>query len=393
MKILRIITLLVILFVIILIVLPFVNNSGIFSNIGKSINSHNVIKDINSIKDTNTIKDTNLVTNIKNKTNDLKDKPIGFINNLKNKINYGNPDRNLSINSYFCPENDCEYNLVQLINSSKSSIDCAVYDINLKDVADALIAAKNRGLSVNFVTDYDRSGSIYSKVGYLKYNKINVLVSPSDSSYMHNKFCVFDNKTVWLGSMNFTLNGTYKNNNNVLVINDKQLAQEYTNKINSFYENKFSMPIDKNITINRIGNLQNYFCPEDNCEYHVSKQIDDANISIDCMFFSFTLDDITNELETKNISKRFIFESRTVNEYSEYNKLKEMGVLVLLDKNPNSMHNKFCVIDGKILMTGSANLSNNGMKNNDEDLVFVNDFNLAQNYLNYFNKYWKEWNN
>jgi len=386
MKILRIITLLVILFVIILIVLPFVNNNKTFSNVGKSINN-------NTIKDTNSIKDTNLVTNIKNSTNNIKDKPIGFINNLKNKINSINGDRNLSINSYFCPEDDCEYNLIQLINSSKSSIDCAVYDINLKEVADALIAAKKRGLSVNFVTDYDRSGSIYSMVGYLKSNKINVLVSPSDSSYMHNKFCVFDNKIVWLGSMNFTLNGVYKNNNNVLVINDKQLAHKYTNKINSFYENKFSLPVDKNITINRIGNLQNYFCPEDNCEYHVSKFIDDANISIDCMFFSFTLDDITNELEKKNISKRFIFESRNIDKYSEYNKLKEIGVPVLLDKNPNSMHNKFCVIDGKIIMTGSANLSNNGMKNNDEDLVFVNDFNLAQSYLNYFNKYWKEWNN
>ena len=35
---------------------------------------------------------------------------------------------------------------------------------------------------------------------------------------MHNKFVVIDNQWVWLGSWNLTENGTYRNNNNVVLI-------------------------------------------------------------------------------------------------------------------------------------------------------------------------------
>jgi len=111
------------------------------------------------------------------------------------------------------------------------------------------------------------------------------------------------------------------------------------------------------------------------------------------MYFSYTLDSVTEIIKNLDSNKRFIFEKNNSTGYSEYLKLKELNIPVIVDNNPNNMHNKFCIIDNRIVMTGSLNLSVNGTENNDESLVFINDSNIAKQYTHYFNKYWQDWNN
>ena len=349
-----------------------------------------VKSDINELKDDA----NNLLTDANNNigTPQIEINKDSVYSDLEKRYMFGTPDRNLNIQDLFCPEDNCMVRLVEMINSSKTSIDCSIYDIDESSVSDALVAKKNKGLQVRVVTDYIQAGTKASMVGQLKGADINVIVSPKSSSIMHNKFCVFDNKIVWVGSLNFTLNDAHKNNNNVLIINDKEVAELYTKKIDSFFTGSFSQKVSSDIKINKIGDGEFYFCPEDNCASHVISAINDSNLSIECMFFSFTLDAAGDAIVSKNVSKRFIFEKTQVDDYSEYQKLKDNQVPVLLDLNPQNMHNKFCVIDNEIVMTGSMNLSVNGTENNDESLVFIYDKNIAKNYVDYFNKYWELWN-
>ena len=53
---------------------------------------------------------------------------------------------------------------------------------------------------------------------------------------MHNKFMVFDRKAVWTGSMNFTENCAYHNDNNGVYIEDAKLAENYTTKFGWMFE-------------------------------------------------------------------------------------------------------------------------------------------------------------
>jgi phosphatidylserine/phosphatidylglycerophosphate/cardiolipin synthase-like enzyme len=100
---------------------------------------------------------------------------------------------------------------------------------------------------------------------------------------------VFDEKIVWVGSMNFTLNGNYKNNNNVLVLEDKELSKVYTEKIDSFFKGEFSPKVKEIPTINSYGNVESYFCPEDDCLFTLLRVIEDVNSSLDCMFSNINL--------------------------------------------------------------------------------------------------------
>jgi len=104
--------------------------------------------------------------------------------------------------------------------------------------------------------------------------------------------------------------------------------------------------------------IEPYFCPEDHCSSVVIRWISRANESIDIAIYSFTLDSIGDALikaRERGVKIRVIFERDQVNQWSEYSRLKSAGIPVMLDENPAYMHNKFMVIDGKVVLTGSYN--------------------------------------
>lgn len=71
--------------------------------------------------------------------------------------------------------------------------------------------------------------------------------------------------------------------------------------------------------------------------------------------------------------------------------LTDEGVSVRTDASTQSlMHNKFVIIDQKILMTGSYNWTARATKANQENVVIIeNDF-LIQSFTEEFNKLWKK---
>lgn len=316
-----------------------------------------------------------------------------------NTLNLGHPGDELSfedLNStiYFCPEDDCKEKIISLIIDSNNSIECAIYDITSKDISQALISEKEKGNQIRIVTDYGRSSTKTSQVGILKTSGIDVLLSPSESSYMHNKFCVFDDNIVVIGSTNFTENSFSESYNNIMIFENPKLTEILKEKINSFYLGKFSK--DSTVLGEDIySDFSIYFCPNRFCELSVLDKVKEAEKNIVCMIYSFTLDDLADELinaKQRGINIKIILENQQITQYSEYQKLKANNIDVILDNRPFLMHNKFCVIDEETLMTGSMNFSVNGINNNDESLLIIKDKNLSLQYYNYFKTKWYEWN-
>jgi cardiolipin hydrolase len=54
------------------------------------------------------------------------------------------------------------------------------------------------------------------------------------------------------------------------------------------------------------------------------------------------------------------------------------------------MHNKYAIIDESIIVTGSFNWTTQAINNNQENLIFYEDKELASQYLKEFNKLWNE---
>jgi phosphatidylserine/phosphatidylglycerophosphate/cardiolipin synthase-like enzyme len=280
--------------------------------------------------------------------------------------------------------------LVALINSARQSVDMAIYDFDLINVAEALASAQKRGVKVRMVTDTDTvtddNPSIIAAFDILINAGIPV-VDDQRSAIMHHKFVVVDGVKVLTGSWNFTDGDTYRLNNHAIIINSPTLAKNYTYEFEQmFVNNKFgaqkaSGSQRAQLSINNVP-IESYFAPKDKVIDAVINRINGAQKSIHFMAFSYTHDEMGDAMIARfkaGVDVQGVFEKTgSETEYSEFGRMKKAGVSVLQDGNPYTMHHKVIIIDGKTVILGSFNFSDNAAKSNDENLLIIDDAKLAQ---------------
>ncbi|MCD4785829.1 MAG: phospholipase D family protein [Candidatus Eremiobacteraeota bacterium] len=124
-------------------------------------------------------------------------------------------DKSSTINVYFSPNNGVMDRIVSEINNAKSSIDIAMYCFTKREIAQAIIKAKKRGVNIRIVLDKRSSSNKYSKFRFFKNNGINPKIM---GKTMHNKFAVIDKKLLITGSYNWTANAERNNYENILFV-------------------------------------------------------------------------------------------------------------------------------------------------------------------------------
>lgn len=301
-------------------------------------------------------------------------------------------ENNIKINAYFCPKHDCEAAIIESINNAEKSVHCAFYDLNLNDLISA-IAKKSSSADVKVIIDTENyDGQIKGKG--IKVAKTN--------AKMHNKFCVIDDNLVLTGSTNPTNNDANKNNNNLIIINSEYIAENYEAEFNELWGNIYSGgdTVKYNKIHTPIGQIENYFCPED-CAlenngglYRIIELIRNAEKSVKIASFSFTHEGLADELlkaDIEGIDVYVLMERRQRNvQNSQYARLKDFGLNIRVDGNKNNMHNKFIVIDGKIVITGSPNYSFSGFNRNDENMLIIFNEELALGFVKEFDRLFGE---
>lgn len=137
------------------------------------------------------------------------------------------------IECLFSPDDHLQERFINLINQETKSIKGAIYMITDKEVAQALVDAKNRHVDVQLVIDQSQNRSSFSKVGILKKGGIPLFeYAPQDGLFnlMHNKFAIFGNKIVWTGSYNWTWAADNKNQENVTLIESDGVASQFAER-------------------------------------------------------------------------------------------------------------------------------------------------------------------
>jgi phosphatidylserine/phosphatidylglycerophosphate/cardiolipin synthase-like enzyme len=125
--------------------------------------------------------------------------------------------------------------VLKAINSAKSNICMASFIFTSKPVANALIAAKKRGVEVKVVADEGASSKRYAATQYLANQGLAIRLN-ANYKIMHNKFIVVDNQTVETGSFNYTQAAATKNAENVIVLwNHPQVAAKYGDECNRLF--------------------------------------------------------------------------------------------------------------------------------------------------------------
>lgn len=131
---------------------------------------------------------------------------------------------------YFTRENkgNPEEHLIQVIDSSKNSLDIAIYSLTDRAIANAIIQAKKRNVKVEIITDKKEAASKSEKIilTLLKSNNIPIKIN-THSGLMHMKVTVMDGSIVTTGSYNYTSAASKINDENLVIIHDSKIAKAF----------------------------------------------------------------------------------------------------------------------------------------------------------------------
>jgi len=128
-----------------------------------------------------------------------------------------------------------------------------------------------------------------------------------------------------------------------------------------------------------------YFGGVDEC---IVNSIEDASFSIDIAMYNINLWSIRNaliEAYQRGIQIRIVVESENLDN-DVPRELRSAGIPVIGDRREGLMHNKFMIIDGNEVWTGSANFTLGSFYYDKNNLVHFNSVEIAQDYTTEFDE-------
>jgi phosphatidylserine/phosphatidylglycerophosphate/cardiolipin synthase-like enzyme len=291
--------------------------------------------------------------------------------------------------------------LIEKINAAQSSIHIASFEFDLTPVAEALIAAKQRGVDVRWVTDDEHGLEADGEPDHGQFEMLQnagiEVRSDERSALMHNKFWIFDGQTVWTGSTNITESGVFKQDNNAIVIQSPQLAAIYENEFQEMWNGEFgprspSQLAQQSIVVNGSP-VRVVFTSEDHAlETAIIPVVKSATKSIRFLAFSYTdfpLAEAMIKRAQNGVNVAGVFEKvGSDTDAAELKTLSCAQVPVRQDGNGGFMHNKVIVVDERYVITGSLNFSTNAEESNDENVIIIDNPEIAKLYMQDFERVW-----
>lgn len=311
--------------------------------------------------------------------------------------------------------------IVARIDSAQHSIDVCLYSLSGTPgagdtVADALIRAHNRGVSLRVIGEKDnQSTAPWAKLRNAGIPLIDDSFDAVNAGFglMHNKFFVIDARDtlsaaddwVWTGSWNVTDPGTFSDMQNVVAIQDQALARAYTMEFNEMWGSMTTIP---DAGSSRFGSrkrdntphrfvvggtsIELYFSPSDRTSQQIIRQIEGAQHSVNLALLTFTRTDIALALVARHQAGarvRAILDNNT-DSGSQFSFLSGSGIETLIDPNGAFLHHKYGIIDAEntafegAVITGSHNWTNSAENSNNENTLLIHSNRVANLFLQEF---------
>ena len=139
------------------------------------------------------------------------------------------------IDVYFSPDDHVQAGLVDLINTAQKSIYFMAFSFTTDEIGDAIRARAKDGVAVAGVMDADQvKSNIGTEFDPFSQAGLDVL-RDGNKGLMHHKVIVIDENTVIFGSYNFTNSAETKNDENLIVVYNKEIAAQFLAEFQRVY--------------------------------------------------------------------------------------------------------------------------------------------------------------
>jgi phosphatidylserine/phosphatidylglycerophosphate/cardiolipin synthase-like enzyme len=234
----------------------------------------------------------------------------------------------------------------------------------------------------------------------------------STGSGMHNKFMSIDadyQDLAWVmsGSMNWTNENLFDDQNNLVFIQDEALARAYRLEFEEMWGGNGAQP---NVANSKFGpaktdntphefliggdRVESYFSPSDHTNSRIVDAVNHTEHDIHFALLVLTDNNISDAIIAANnvfgVSAAGLVE-QVNGTGSDYDALVAAGVeMHSFADVPGQLHHKYAIIDQSflqfdpIVITGSHNWSSSADSENDENTLFIHNDTIA-------NLFWQEW--
>ncbi len=304
--------------------------------------------------------------------------------------------------------------LVKAIDASKESIHLALYEFNLDDILAALKRAKARGVKVSVILDYGQvfpKGSHHDGEAKERSAQVQALIDEFDVTVlrgvrlpgiMHNKIAVFDRKLIEYGSYNWAFTAENHHFENIKFEDDAarvSFYMKYWDWMRSYSKGldeaeawdwarngPAGAPVDEDLAVEINGTRlpRQAFSPAGMVEDSIVKAIQAAKVTIEVAMFSFYSVRVAEELlaaKERGVKVSLLLDrmQSKLMKLDDWFAYHDFDVRIIAGPNPyenvffEKNHNKFMLVDGKLLETGSYNWTGNAEKNSYENVNFTVD--------------------
>jgi phosphatidylserine/phosphatidylglycerophosphate/cardiolipin synthase-like enzyme len=305
------------------------------------------------------------------------------------------------------------FRLVQFIEATTESLDCAIYDLRHPEVLAALarVAASGKRLRIAYDASKERTGGLsgdpkpsgteqaLETAGLLPY------ATPVHHGrhLMHDKFLVRDGHTVWTGSANFTTGGLELQDNTCLIAAAPALAASYTATFEALLNGDERAASGKGAPV-ALGatTLTPCFAPAagEGIEQTIVAALAGAN-RVRVLAFLISdpgiLDALAPYAGDPQFDIRGIYDPNGMDDVLRYTQQDASRFWFIHDprfvaapshpfdpsREQDFMHNKALIIDDHLVIVGSYNFSENA-EANAENLILVDSPQVAAAYASYF---------
>jgi phosphatidylserine/phosphatidylglycerophosphate/cardiolipin synthase-like enzyme len=314
---------------------------------------------------------------------------------------------------------DLEAVIVDFITTAQESLDVAVQEIDSEVIAQAILDARWRGVSVRVFLEHSYiqtdltkkqiadigSGparlqaqwdEVRPKPDYRTNRDIlNALLrcdievhSDFNNEIFHQKFVIRDYRgraqprsALLTGSANFTSTDTHANLNNVVVFNDPRICSDYMVEFEEMRQGSFGRqrigPVPKTYNVGGVP-VKVLFAPDHSPELEITKQINKCEQRLDFAIFTFAgssgIDDAMIMARRAGLTIRGALDPTQGGfGWAATRWLHGAGVEVFLPRRKSpfrKLHHKVMVIDDAIVVAGSFNYTGPANDYNDEN-IFV----------------------
>lgn len=263
----------------------------------------------------------------------------------------------------FCKEHDCSQTLRTILSNATAY--CAFYDLKEALLIQTLAQEKNIQTLL-----YEEN----------LHDDVLFTFPVTSRGLMHNKFCAINSTFIFTGTWNPTHQGTYLNDNYMVLVSSKKLTQWYEAVWAHVYNRNKKIPPP--LKLDLLGTtILALSCPQHSCEKHVIQTLTQAQEFVHVLAFSFTSNSIADQLidlHNNNVSIEVLYETTRISTHSTNKLLESSGITVYYDNNPYTMHEKLIIIDNKTVIVGSYNPSQNANTRNDENILIISNTTIAQ---------------